>query len=421
MDRLNELLNKINTIISEEKTIQEEKRKRGENFNIFDILKLSRNECRLHSAFLTELLNPNGSHGLKDVFLKLFLQYIVPHSKLKTETAVVKIEYNIGTINEDKTDGGRIDILITDNQNQAIIIENKIDASDQENQLLRYNNYATKNYTNVVLLYLTKNGKEASDKSTKGEPFKYSPISYQKDILQWLNCCVEKSACFPLIRETIKQYIINLKQILHIMDKKNTNKLIETVTSKDYVEATLTILENESDIQKKIREQFIEQLKKIADMNGFKFHCDQGIYGLSSNSSAYITFTKPSVPKDWGIYIGFDTPADGVYYGVSRSVNETTKELSKEIIKNLRHVWKEMPKDSEFPFGWAYLHDKDEGNGNWNRWDDFNTLKDMADGTLSKYIEVEIINKVIEFNLLEKAEEITSKDSVTVPNDPNNL
>jgi hypothetical protein len=420
MDRLNELLNKINTIISEEKTIQEEKRKRGENFNIFDILKLSKNECRLHSAFLTELLNPNGSHGLKDVFLKLFLQYIVPDSKLKTETAVVKIEYNIGTINEDKTDGGRIDILITDNQNQAIIIENKIDASDQENQLLRYNNYATKNYTNVVLLYLTKNGKEASDKSTKGEPFKYSPISYQKDILQWLNCCVEKSACFPLIRETIKQYIINLKQILHIMDTENTNKLIETVTSKDYIEATLAILENESDIQKKIRKQFIEQLKDIAERKKFEFYCDKGVCDLSSNNAALITFTftKPPVLKDWNISIGCDTLADGFYYGVGRQETEKTKEIHKEIIEKSQPIWEEIHKDKDFPFGGAYLHGKD---GNWNRWDDYNTLKDMADGTLSKYIEVEIINKVIESNLLKQVEDITSKDSVTVPNDPNNI
>lgn len=45
----------------------------GEEFNIFRILKLESSEVRMHSAFLAELLNPKGSHGQKDTFLKLFI------------------------------------------------------------------------------------------------------------------------------------------------------------------------------------------------------------------------------------------------------------------------------------------------------------------------------------------------------------
>jgi len=43
----------------------------GENFNIFRILKVESSEVKTHSAFIAELLNPNGSHGQKDTFLKL--------------------------------------------------------------------------------------------------------------------------------------------------------------------------------------------------------------------------------------------------------------------------------------------------------------------------------------------------------------
>lgn len=35
----------------------------GENFNVFKTLQLETNEVRLHSAILTEFLNPKGSHG----------------------------------------------------------------------------------------------------------------------------------------------------------------------------------------------------------------------------------------------------------------------------------------------------------------------------------------------------------------------
>lgn len=69
MDKLNEFLTKIRLIVERDKTTQYEKNKRGENFNMFKILGLSRNETKLHSAFLAELLNTKGSHGLKDKFL----------------------------------------------------------------------------------------------------------------------------------------------------------------------------------------------------------------------------------------------------------------------------------------------------------------------------------------------------------------
>ena len=68
MEKIKELLNQISKIVVEEKTQQEERRKRGENFNIFKVLGLSSSEVRLHSAFLAELLNPNGDHWKESQF-----------------------------------------------------------------------------------------------------------------------------------------------------------------------------------------------------------------------------------------------------------------------------------------------------------------------------------------------------------------
>ena len=44
---------------------------KGENFNVFSILKMESKENETHSAFLGELLNPKGSHGFGSLFLKL--------------------------------------------------------------------------------------------------------------------------------------------------------------------------------------------------------------------------------------------------------------------------------------------------------------------------------------------------------------
>lgn len=130
----------------------------GENFNIFSILRIESNEVKTHSAFLGELLNPNGSHGLEDVPLKLFVQQFLPDwiitdeesenvelqgsSEVKTvnfdtQSAKVDIEKYAGEINEEATEGGRIDILIWDKNGKEIVIENKINAPEQENQLTR--------------------------------------------------------------------------------------------------------------------------------------------------------------------------------------------------------------------------------------------------------------------------------------------
>ena len=59
----------------QQKSYHDERVKNGDYFNVFNVLGLSSNETRTHSAFLAELLNPYGSHGMGDLFLKKFLLY----------------------------------------------------------------------------------------------------------------------------------------------------------------------------------------------------------------------------------------------------------------------------------------------------------------------------------------------------------
>ncbi|MCP4987377.1 MAG: hypothetical protein GY928_15375 [Colwellia sp.] len=43
-------------------------------FNLFSVLRSASDEVRLHSRFITEILNPKGSHGFGDCFLQEFLK-----------------------------------------------------------------------------------------------------------------------------------------------------------------------------------------------------------------------------------------------------------------------------------------------------------------------------------------------------------
>ena len=71
---LQNLLSEVAKFYAESKRKENERWERGESFNIFNTIGLWSEEVRLHSAFIGELLNPNGSHGASFLFLKAFLE-----------------------------------------------------------------------------------------------------------------------------------------------------------------------------------------------------------------------------------------------------------------------------------------------------------------------------------------------------------
>ncbi|MGN1057724.1 MAG: PD-(D/E)XK nuclease family protein, partial [Candidatus Avelusimicrobium sp.] len=149
---------------------EEEARRTGENWNVFYAIgkRLYKREL-LHSHFISVLLEPKNPAGKGSIFLKLFLETLAEACEEQLDisafcTGNVKIitEKNIGPITKDYESGGRIDIFI-ENGRQQIVIENKIYAEEQQNQLYRYH----KKYPNAILFYLTLNGKEATKTGLK--------------------------------------------------------------------------------------------------------------------------------------------------------------------------------------------------------------------------------------------------------------
>lgn len=407
MDKIISLLNRTKLVTYRANTIFLEKEKRGENFNIFEILKLRQDETKLHTPFLAELLSPNGSHGLKELFLRAFIEKFLNNIDFDYKSASVKSEFNIGYKSEECTKGGRIDIFISDEQGNAIIIENKIYACDQQNQLLRYYNYAKDEKLNAYLFYLTLDGCLPHKKSTGNKDIAYECISYRKDILGWLDRCVELSACFPIVRETIRQYITNLKMLLNIMDTDSLNEIVKVTTSKENIEATLDIISNQWNIMTQIRKNFVLSLEKIAGRNNLMFGYDEGICFLEKE--CYIWFYNPKLSDKWGIYIGADkhNASNGVFYGISQ-LEYGKPRINKKQLAEIDSFWNEQEQTSDFPFGWAYLRGEN-GQGNWWNWSDIDSLKDMSNGKMGDYIENEIIKPVLSNRLLQKIDKLTKK------------
>jgi hypothetical protein len=251
----------------------------GEHYNVFDILGVRSDELS-HSAILTNLLDAKGKHGQKDIFLKLFIETV----KIGFENDESKMHllnsFNIGyskaekekfagKVNYEAEQGGRIDIIINDGKNN-IIIENKVYAGDQPLQLVRYNEYDK----NAPILYLTLDGKEASENS-KGNlrsGYEYVCISYQIEIVLWLEKCIKEMANKPIIRETLNQYLFLIKSLTN---QSNNNKMSEEILNiilkdESNFQSTLEIIKYQDKIKIKLIENTIAKLERKLISLGFE-------------------------------------------------------------------------------------------------------------------------------------------------------
>ena len=238
-------------------------------------------EVRLHSRLLATLLNPKANHGLENEFLKSFLIALGLPEDYITYCKEQIVERPIGEVIE--ATGGRIDIILED-RGHAVIIENKIYASDQPNQLLRYYNYGVKTFgeNNFKLVYLTLYGNEPSPDSLGGENFEFIKLSYAQDILKLLEDFVPTQPQKP-VHSTIEDYITIIKQLTgQDMDTEYQQSIIEEAIKDDNIEVTSELLLlNEQIGDKLIKDHIIEPLKGL----GFKQRQDDnGALWKSLNS-----------------------------------------------------------------------------------------------------------------------------------------
>jgi hypothetical protein len=255
---INNLLQQVSLIVKNYDKIAEIT---GEKYNVFNILGLGNDELS-HSAILTNLLNAKGSHGQGAVFLELFIEILFDRlntssfsdnegksilfnekkinslNQFDIQSSKALKEKDLGPIDWAKSTGGRIDIIISDNKSN-IIIENKIYALDQEQQLVRYKNYDV----NAPIFYLNLFGDNPDEKSIKdndGNIMKLNEdffiISYKNEIVEWLHKCVEKVVNKPFLRETLNQYLNLIK--------RNTNQSNNNVMSEDIINVLKRNTEN---------------------------------------------------------------------------------------------------------------------------------------------------------------------------------
>lgn len=304
MEHLQNLLSQIALVNKKNNEILEAT---GGRFNMFGICGVNHYE-NTHSAILAELLNPKGSHSLKSQFLTAFLETIGKEFTLpdfEATNATVYTEYF--------TDNGRIDILIKDLKGNALIIENKIYAGDQYEQLKRYNAFAKKNFKSYQIYYLTLYGTEASAQSA--EEVAYNTISYAETIIQWLDKCIALAVRLPLVRETLIQYSNHLKQLTNQdMNSKNQEEIVGILANIENLKAAKVISQNYGETFNFIsRKYFSPKMESWTKEKGLDYH-----YEISEEE--YVRFYLTKTEWQGRFWIGF-TFERGYYYGICNNPN----------------------------------------------------------------------------------------------------
>lgn len=356
-----------NMIVKESSFIKE-----GNRFNVFNVIGLWSEEVRLHSAMIRELLDPSGSHGCSDRFLRLFFTKVydinIPE-KESLSKAIVDSEYYISQISEDGNEGGRIDILVSvpkELNRKSLIIENKIYASDQKNQLLRYYNFGKKEFEDrFILTYLTLDGKEPLNASI-GDGNNIEPIciSYSNHIMTWLHSCAQVAFDKPKVRETIIQYIDLLQQITEYSMKEMDYIVKEVAFSEDNLISGLLICSRRIEIiQSALMGPISEILKEVAEKAGSDLHL--GVQYIPYNS-----YDKRGGKIDWNFKFLIST-SDGkrqvclkyifnswdltdLYYGIDNDETAGVPVPIKPIFPKTTEYWR---------YGWEWMPEP------FSRWD----------------------------------------------------
>jgi hypothetical protein len=250
----------------------------AEEFNIFEVLDAVRQELR-HSSFLAWLLDPNGSHGLGDYFLKRFLWRTAAIARNRGITTVSPIEVDTLDLADAtvRREWRNIDILISSESRRFVCaIENKVEGSEHSDQLDRYLDACKTEFPDYChhSVFLTPRGTEPSHPE-------WVPVGYDA-VLDPVERVIaaRQGAVADEVRLFLRHYASVLRR--HIMGESQIEELCARIHNK-HRRALELLLKHRPDRQSDIR-ALLEQL--------IKSHPD---FELDAPSKTYIRFA----PLSW--------------------------------------------------------------------------------------------------------------------------
>jgi len=170
-------------------------------FNVFEALGVARRELH-HSSFLGFILDPQENHGLRELFLRRFLQDVARESSNPSVSAIELDDLDLSRC-ESRREYQNIDILIRDPHNKIIVvIENKVGTTQHDDQLSRYYKTATSEFPDhrFIGVYLTPTSEPPKDSL-------YTAYSYQRVRAILTGLLLREALLIPAnFRSVLEQY-----------------------------------------------------------------------------------------------------------------------------------------------------------------------------------------------------------------------
>ena len=393
-----------------------------ETFNIFSILRNEYDEVNLHSKFITELLK-DKNYGRK--FIELLLP-IIGVEKINYKRVNIFSEYSI-------KDNGRIDIILKfflEDNKKVIVIENKIYADDQYQQLKRYyDSMLMEGYKSeeIELVYLTLAGAEPSEDSIKGLPAAVREnmriISYKDDIITWIEDCIKEVAQVPIIRETLVQYESLLKKITGKGERIMTEEMKNMILSnKDYLDMvyklTDVLVKIKQELQLKFWEKLEEKLNNSLNLqlekrleypnHHYSKNLIEKFYTNSRNNRFYgLMYFIKDLENRGKLYLRIEV-SDNIYFGfriINNEGNSTTNKKDDYLEKELLDL---KFARTDWWLGWKYFCSSELQNQFIN----FKELDSNLANVLRDDKKLERLTSEIEEEILEKLRTLQQKNFI---------
>lgn len=347
---------------------QTKQKQRGLNdYNLLTTILNAHDEVRLHSRVIGSFLDINGLHYQGSLFLEKFLSILdIKDFEFDIDNSKLVLEYN------------NIDLYLTDGQ-KHIIIENKVYADDQENQIQRYieliqNENETLEVNDILVIYLSINRQKPSIYSLDHLTIKdnyickdekeltlFKNINYHTEIIDWLKLCLNEIQNITNLNESILQYLSVVEKITNkykgkVMEIKDF--LLEEDNLKLVTELETPIKDAKAQIQYKFWMSLQESLNSkqhVFDFVNSKFEeiviedYTKNYYNSNKNNRCYglkkdlfeiddnhkVCFY---IEIDWRIYYGFTISENGKRKEIPE--NQKIKEILNKTLNKENSKWK---------------------------------------------------------------------------------
>lgn len=398
---------------------QLKQKQRGLNdYNLLTTVLNAHDEVRLHSRVIGSMLDIDGLHYQGSLFLEKFLEVLnIKNFEFDINKSSLKLEYH------------KIDLYLTDGQ-KHIIIENKVYADDQKDQIKSYinkikNENENLQYTDILVIYLSINRKQPSkyslddltiienhiyNKEYKTTLFKN--INYESEVIEWLKVCLHEIQNITNLNESILQYLAVVEKVTNKY-KEKVMPLKDLLLENDNLKLITDLEKPIKDAKAQVQYDFWISLRKNLNKVGHDFKLVDGYfndielkekvknfyhnkksnrnYGLKKdifkiNDKYTLSFY---IEVDWHIFYGFTLSENGKRKEISQ--NKEFKDISNQILNNTNFKWYDNNKSNNQKWWicWKYLEKKIDFNS-------FNTpiIFDLNDENKRDIITKGIANEI---------------------------